>query len=92
MLTLVIALISCVGVVVASIVNYRAITAAARITAADPTRFDSALLAALAELEAARLRHDSAIRDRADPRQRDASGRAAGARRRPTALGDIASG
>ena len=36
MLTLVIALISCLGVVVASIVNYRAITAAARITAADP--------------------------------------------------------
>ena len=36
MLTLVIALISCLGVVVASIVNHRAITAAARITAADP--------------------------------------------------------
>jgi len=91
MLTLVIALISCLGVVVASIVNCRAITAAARITAADPTRFDSALLAALAELEAAPAARQR-DRDRADPGQRDASGRAAGARRRPSALGDIASG
>jgi hypothetical protein len=91
MLTLVIALISCLGVVVASIVNYRAITAAARITAADPARFDTVLLATLAELEVAHLQHDSAI-DSADPGQRDPSGRAAGARRRLTALGDIASG
>jgi len=36
MLTLVIALISCLGVVVASIVNYRAITAAARINRRGP--------------------------------------------------------
>jgi len=62
MLTLVIALISCLGVIVASILNHRAITAAAKITAADPIRFDAALIAALAQLEAAQLQHDTAIK------------------------------
>lgn len=62
MLTLSIALISCVGVIVASILNHRAITTAAKITAADPIRFDAALIAALAQLEAAQLQHDTAIK------------------------------
>jgi len=49
MLTLVIALISCLGVIVASVLNHRAVTAAARITAADPVRFDAALVQALTD-------------------------------------------
>lgn len=61
MLTLVIALASCIGVVVASILNHRAITTAAKIAAADTIRFDAALIAALAQLEAAQLQHDTAI-------------------------------
>ncbi len=61
MLTLVIALTSCIGVVVASILNHRAITTAAKIAAADTIRFDAALIAALAQLEAAQLQHDTAI-------------------------------
>lgn len=61
MLTLVIALISCLGVIVASILNLRAVTQAARITAADPVRFDAALVQALADMEVARLQHDTAI-------------------------------
>ena len=61
MLTLVIALVSCIGVVVALILNHRAITTAAKIAAADTIRFDAALIAALAQLEAAQLQHDTAI-------------------------------
>lgn len=61
MLTLVIALLSCIGVVVASILNHRAITAAAKIAAVDTICFDAALIAALAQLEAAQLQHDTAI-------------------------------
>ena len=61
MLTLAIALASCIGVVVASILNHRAITTAATIAAADTIRFDAALIAALAQLEAAQLQHDTAI-------------------------------
>jgi len=61
MLTLAIALASCIGVVVASILNHRAITTAAKIAAADTIRFDAALIAALAQLEAAQLQHDTAI-------------------------------
>lgn len=61
MLTLVIALISCVGVVVASILNHRAVTTAAKTAAGDTIRFDAALIAALAQLEAAQLQHDTAI-------------------------------
>jgi len=61
MLTLVIALLSCIGVIVASILNHRAVTTAAKITAADTIRFDAALIAALAQLKAAQLQHDTAI-------------------------------
>ena len=61
MLTLAIALASCIGVVVASILNHRAITTAAKIAVADTIRFDAALIAALAQLEAAQLQHDTAI-------------------------------
>ncbi len=61
MLTLVIALISCLGVIVASVLNHRAVTKAARITAADPVRFDAALIQALTDMEVARLQHDTAI-------------------------------
>ncbi len=61
MLTLVIALVSCIGVIIASILNHRAVTTAARITAADTIRFDAALIAALAELEVARVQHDTAV-------------------------------
>lgn len=61
MLTLVIALVSCIGVVAASILNYRAVTTAAKIAAGDTIRFDAALIAALAQLEAAQLQHDTAI-------------------------------
>ena len=61
MLTLAIALASCIGVVVASILNHRAVTTAAKIAAADTIRFDVALIAALAQLEAAQLQHDTAI-------------------------------
>ncbi len=50
MLTLVIALVSCIGVVVASILNHRAVTTAAKIAAGDTIRFDAALIAALAQL------------------------------------------
>jgi hypothetical protein len=53
MLTLVIALIFCLGVIVASVLNHRAVTAAARITAADPVRFDAALIQALTDMEVA---------------------------------------
>lgn len=59
--TLMIALLSCVGVVVASILNRRAVTTAAKIAAGDTIRFDAALIAALAQLEAAQLQHDTAI-------------------------------
>ena len=41
--------------------NHRAITTAAKIAAADTIRFDAALIAALAQLEAAQLQHDTAI-------------------------------
>ena len=61
MLTLVIALLSCIGVIVASILNHRAVTTAAKITAADTIRFDAALIAALTQLKAAQLQHDTAI-------------------------------
>jgi len=61
MLTLVIALLSCIGVIVASILNHRAVTTAAKITAGDTVRFDAALIAALAQLEAAQLQHNTAI-------------------------------
>ena len=61
MLTLVIALISCLGVIVASVLNHRAVTKAARITAADPVRFDAALIQALTDMEVARLQRDTAI-------------------------------
>ena len=61
MLTLVIALLSCIGVIVASILNHRAVTTAAKITAADPVRFDAALVTALTELEVARVQHHTAI-------------------------------
>ena len=62
MLAIVIALLSCLGVIVASLLNHRAITTAARITAGDTIRFDAALIAALAELEVARVQHDTAVR------------------------------
>jgi hypothetical protein len=61
MLTLVISLLSCIGVIVASLLNHRAVTTAARIAAGDTIRFDSALIAAMAQLEAAQLQHDAAI-------------------------------
>jgi hypothetical protein len=61
MLSLVIALLSCVGVVVASVLNHRAITTAVRITAADPVRFHAAVVQALTDLEVARLQHDTSI-------------------------------
>lgn len=61
LLTLAIALISCVGVIVASILNHRAVTTAARITATDTVRFDAALIAALAELEVARVQRETAV-------------------------------
>ncbi len=61
MLTLVIALLSCIGVVIASILNHRAITTAAKIAAGDTIRFDAALIAALAQLDAAQLQHDTAV-------------------------------
>jgi len=61
MLAIVIALLSCLGVVVASLLNHRAVTTAARITAADTIRFDAALIAALAELEVVRVQHNTAV-------------------------------
>lgn len=39
----------------------RAITTAAKIAAGDTIRFDAAIIAALAQLEAAQLQHDTAI-------------------------------
>jgi Mrp family chromosome partitioning ATPase len=46
---------------VASVLNQRAVTKAAKITAADPLRFDAALVQALTDIQVARLQHDTAI-------------------------------
>jgi hypothetical protein len=61
MLTLVIALISCIGVIVASVLNHRAVSAAARITAADPVRCRRGARPGAHRHGGRALQHDTAV-------------------------------